>query len=342
MDKEVYIIIGVVIVLLLVYIGISIFLNKLNKAIYKKGTIMAFLPIFNVYLLGKLTVNKIVGCLLVIATFITGSFTSSFNGNENSYTLLPNSVSVIISSITSVMVIVLFVFAIIKYSKLKDKKIKEKIVENETDNDIKGEKPELLDSLDEVKEVKKTFIPFFEEEVVNTIHPLLQDKKNDEFAIPDAIEISKNEGINNSNVEDTISELANNCNNIITNINNEIENNNQKVTEEFNGDFDDFFENKISEEEDGVPEQSIPVVEPAVIEEVPVENNYIPYEEIKTIPEEDIVVIEDESNRELTADDILDIDIPDKDEQIDDIENISINNNLFEDNNDDFIPDMIN
>ena len=54
MDKFLYIIIGIMIVVLLIYIGISIFLNKLNKVIYKKGTIMAFLPIFNVYLLGKL------------------------------------------------------------------------------------------------------------------------------------------------------------------------------------------------------------------------------------------------------------------------------------------------
>jgi len=338
MNKFFYIIVGIMIVVLLIYIGISIFLNKLNKVIYKKGTIMAFLPIFNVYLLGKLTVNKIVGWLLVIATFITGSFTTSINGKESSFSLLPSSTSAFISAITSVMTIVLFIFAIVKYNKLKGKKFKEEVIEEESVNDIKTDKPELLDSLDEVKEVKKTFIPFLEEEV-DTIHPLLQDKKKDEFVIPDAIKTEEN----SKTEEVSIDELANNCNNMINSLTNDVINNTDIL--ESNDGFDDLFDNQLNKKEDNdVFEQSIPIVEPTIISNEIVENNFVPeQEEIKTIPQEDIIVIDEENkeNNILTADDILDIDIPDKDEQIDDVENISVNNNSFEDDMDDFIPDMI-
>lgn len=289
MDKFLY---GVIVLAILMYLGISIVLNKLNKVIYKKSTVMAFLPIFNFYLLGKLTVNKIVGWLLVIATLITSSFIVSINSNEGSYTILPNSTSAFISAITSVMIIFLFIFAIIKYNKIKDRKFKEKVLE-ETDDDIKDDKSDLLDNLNEVKEIKKTFIPFFEEET-NVIHPLLQDKNNDEFIIPDAIEINKK--------ENNIHELANNCNNMINSLTNDITCNNDVVE---NNNFDDFFEEKTEKD-------------------INVEEHIIPYEEIKIIPQED------------------DIGIFNNNEKIDNMESISINNNLFEDNNDDFIPDMIN
>ena len=293
MDKFLY---GVIVLAILMYLGISIVLNKLNKVIYKKSTVMAFLPIFNFYLLGKLTVNKIVGWLLVIATLITSSFIVSINGSESTYTILPNSTSAFISAITSVMIIFLFIFAIIKYNKIKDRKFKEKVLE-ETDDDIKDDKSDLLDNLNEVKEIKKTFIQFLEEET-NVIHPLLQDKNNDEFIIPDANEINKKENIKENNIH----ELANNCNNMINSLTNDITCNNDVVE---NNNFDDFFEEKTEKD-------------------INVEEHIIPCEEVKIIPQED------------------DIGIFNNNEKIDNMESISINNDSFEDNNDDFIPDMIN
>ena len=42
------------------------FLNKFNKLIYGKFTVMSLIPIFDIYLLGKLTINKVFGLILVI------------------------------------------------------------------------------------------------------------------------------------------------------------------------------------------------------------------------------------------------------------------------------------
>lgn len=114
---------GLLIVVLLlilgVYIACSIFLNKFNKLVYEKGTPMCWIPIANIYLLGKLTVNKIVGWLLVICIFLTGKFTITFNGTETVYTILPEGISSIVSTIWGIAVLVLFIYAIIKYNKLK-------------------------------------------------------------------------------------------------------------------------------------------------------------------------------------------------------------------------------
>lgn len=52
-----------------VYVLMGIFLTKLNKLIYGKGTPLAWIPFANCYLLGKLVFNRIVGyCLLIFFT----------------------------------------------------------------------------------------------------------------------------------------------------------------------------------------------------------------------------------------------------------------------------------
>lgn len=102
-----------------IYIAVGIFLNKFNKLVYGKGTPMAFIPIVNTYLLGKLTIGKPVGLILVFATLITGTFTTNINGVENSYTLFSDDVSSKINMVVSIVTFGLFIYAIFLYFKLK-------------------------------------------------------------------------------------------------------------------------------------------------------------------------------------------------------------------------------
>ena len=110
-------------VVLIVFIGIyvaqAIFLSKFNKLVNGKGTPMAWIPIANIYLLGKLTVNKIVGWILVICSFLTGTVTTTINGNETTHTILPEGLNSIVSTSYSISVIGLFIYAIVKYKRLK-------------------------------------------------------------------------------------------------------------------------------------------------------------------------------------------------------------------------------
>lgn len=130
MDNSLETIIGASVVVLLMslaigiigFILIGIFLNKLNKLIYGKGTPMAFIPIVNIYLLGKLAVNKIVGWLLIICLILTGDISVTVNNETSTTSILPDDIQVIVSLIYSVATIVLFIYAIIKYFNLKKEK----------------------------------------------------------------------------------------------------------------------------------------------------------------------------------------------------------------------------
>lgn len=112
----------ILLVVLIIYILQAILLNKLNKLMYGKGTPMAWIPVANIYLLGKLTVNKLVGWILVICCFSTGTVTTTVNGESTTTTLLPGNIGKIVSLIYSISVFVLFIYAVIKYFKLKKEK----------------------------------------------------------------------------------------------------------------------------------------------------------------------------------------------------------------------------
>ena len=116
------ILILIAILLIAIYVVLGIFLNKYNKLVNGKGTAMAWIPIANLYLLGKLTVNKVVGWVLVILTLITGTSTTTINGVETEHSLLPAGVSRIITIIVNIAVVGLFIYGVIKYNKLKKEK----------------------------------------------------------------------------------------------------------------------------------------------------------------------------------------------------------------------------
>jgi len=106
-------------VILAIYIGCAIFLNKFNKLVYGKGTPMCWIPFANIYLLGKLTVNKIVGWILIICIILSTEFTVTINGVSTQGTILPAGISLIVSTLYGIAVFVLFIYAIVKYNKLK-------------------------------------------------------------------------------------------------------------------------------------------------------------------------------------------------------------------------------
>ena len=111
------------IITIVIYIAVGIFLNKFNRLVYGKGTPMAFIPIVNIYLLGKLTFNKKVGLIITIVPIIlTGTLNITVNGVETSYTLFPDNIGNIISNIFSLIYLGLFIYAIYLYFKLKKEK----------------------------------------------------------------------------------------------------------------------------------------------------------------------------------------------------------------------------
>lgn len=109
-----------IIIIIIFYLSIAVFLNKLNKIIEGKKTIFAYLPIFNVYLLGKLTINKLVGFILALYfAFIIFLPKLPIYYQIKILTLIPIKFLKIITILYAIVINILSIYAIIKYFKLR-------------------------------------------------------------------------------------------------------------------------------------------------------------------------------------------------------------------------------
>lgn len=132
--------IAILILIIIMYVFMGVFLGKLNKLIYGKGTPMAWIPLLNTYLMGKLVVNKVFGIILVIIPFIISFIPGA--DISNTHTTVQNGVQTTVSTSTSLNTIlllvyslvclVIFVLAVVKYFKLKKNRVTP--IETETPN----------------------------------------------------------------------------------------------------------------------------------------------------------------------------------------------------------------
>lgn len=148
-----YIIVILVIVIAL-YITIGIFLNKFNKLVYGKATPMAFIPLVNVYLLGKLTISKPVGLVLAIIPLLTGTLTTNINGEENTYSLFPSDISSKINLIASIVTLGLLIYAIFLYFKSKKEKENGSYVVEDQKKPLKSQNKDVINNI--IYETNKT------------------------------------------------------------------------------------------------------------------------------------------------------------------------------------------
>ena len=95
-------------VLLLSYIIVGFFLNKFNKLLYGKSDACAWIPLAQVYLLGKLAFNRTVGWILLGLRIIVNY--SGFRVNNSLF---------ISSGMVMLIELVVFTYAVIKYNKIK-------------------------------------------------------------------------------------------------------------------------------------------------------------------------------------------------------------------------------
>lgn len=105
----------------ILYVIQALLISELNRLIYGRGNWLAWVPGFNVYLLGKLTLGPTVGLLLVIAMVLGGTYTTTVNGVKITKPLLPEEISTPIFTFYCVAMVVVFVLAIIKFIKLAQK-----------------------------------------------------------------------------------------------------------------------------------------------------------------------------------------------------------------------------
>lgn len=109
-------------IIIAVYVIEAIFLNKLYYLEENKKTSLGWIPVANIYLLGKVTFNEKLGWGLIAVFFLQMEFTTTVNGVANTYTILPSGLHTIISSMYNLAVTGLLIYAIVKYFNLKNAK----------------------------------------------------------------------------------------------------------------------------------------------------------------------------------------------------------------------------
>ena len=108
-----------IVVLIVVYIIWGLFLNSFNKLVEGHGTILGFLPIANLYLLGKLTFNSFMGLMLVLASFVCGALTSKVNGVYALEKYIPKQFLDQILTYYSIVILAVFLIGVLKYLGLR-------------------------------------------------------------------------------------------------------------------------------------------------------------------------------------------------------------------------------
>ena len=105
--------------LLAVYIAYGIVITKLHKQMYGRGSVLAWIPYCNLYLLGKLTINKFAGwavaLLAVLSTALSSNLALELTGNS----MMLAKVRASVSELSGTLSLLFLVNAIFKYLRLK-------------------------------------------------------------------------------------------------------------------------------------------------------------------------------------------------------------------------------
>ena len=97
-------------------IGLMVIAEKFDE---KRGW-MAWVPIVNIYLIGKLAYHSGLGWILIGLTFLGGSSSTTVNGEEVTTTLLPQP---LFSIVQIALAVIMFLSLHKIYSKLSDKAV---------------------------------------------------------------------------------------------------------------------------------------------------------------------------------------------------------------------------
>ena len=102
-----FIILIALLVIILEFVIIGLFLNKYNKLLYGEGSILAFIPLAQTYLLGKLAFNKLVGIIMVAISLLP-------------YLSIPkNDYILSVGEFSGAARFFILIYAIIKYNRIK-------------------------------------------------------------------------------------------------------------------------------------------------------------------------------------------------------------------------------
>lgn len=110
---EVLLFIGII--FLIIYILFGLFLNNFHKVSCGQSSIMAFLPITNIYILAKLAINKIFAFIFILLILISGYLTIFTDISS----LIPLNVQLYIYLAYGIIILILWIYGTFKYDRIK-------------------------------------------------------------------------------------------------------------------------------------------------------------------------------------------------------------------------------
>ena len=108
---------------ILAFILQALITNKLNKNLYGRNSIFAFLPFLNMFTLGKVCADEIVGLVIMAMLILCFRLTIPINGVDKTYAIIPESTAKILFPYCIFIIVCLYIYSIFKYIRsIKDKK----------------------------------------------------------------------------------------------------------------------------------------------------------------------------------------------------------------------------
>lgn len=117
-NQSMVVIIIICLVLFGIYSMFAVFLNNVNNVKYGKPTILAWIPGFNIFLLGRLAIHWIIGILLAVALFFGVCISFNISGLETIHNLLPSEYVLPYQIAYGVIIVILALVAKAKYNKI--------------------------------------------------------------------------------------------------------------------------------------------------------------------------------------------------------------------------------
>ena len=113
----------ILVVSIVIFIIQALITNKLNKTLYGNSSIFAFIPFLNMFTLGKVCADEIVGFVLMVMLILCFRLEIGILGVEKTFALIPESTSSILFPYCIFLIGCLFVYSIFKFFRsIKEKK----------------------------------------------------------------------------------------------------------------------------------------------------------------------------------------------------------------------------
>ena len=155
-NQSIMVIVIVILVLFVIHSIFAVFLNKLNNAKYGKTTPIAWLPGFNIYLLGKLAIHWLIGLLLLGGFFLGICTEYTIPKLESIHNLLPNEYILPYQIAYVVIIVILFIMAKIKLNRIIKLGTGKDSMSSYINKDYDKKEPEIVTNTNQVNEVSET------------------------------------------------------------------------------------------------------------------------------------------------------------------------------------------